>query len=84
MAKIRVTTRQIGGNDGYQWCVLVDGRVKWNGMTRREARFRAERETQAINIAEAQARILTIFNRDRIADHIDGYDRDDLGESPDY
>lgn len=23
-------------------------------------------------------------NCDKIADHIDGYDRDDLGESPDY
>lgn len=42
--KSRITTRQIGGDDGYQWCVLIDGRVKWNGMTRQEAEWRAEKE----------------------------------------
>lgn len=40
----RVTIRQIGGDDGFQWCVLIDGRVKWNGMTRSEASWRAKRE----------------------------------------
>ncbi|MBO0736567.1 MAG: hypothetical protein J2P48_08365 [Alphaproteobacteria bacterium] len=25
-----------------------------------------------------------MINHDRIADHVDGYDRDNLGESPDY
>lgn len=40
----RVTSRQIGGDDGYSWCVLVDGRVKWNGMDRGEAQWRATRE----------------------------------------
>jgi hypothetical protein len=24
------------------------------------------------------------YGRERVADHVDGYDRDDLGESPDY
>lgn len=35
-AERRVTSRQIGGDDGYHHCVLVDGSVKWNGLTRRE------------------------------------------------
>ena len=30
------------------------------------------------------ARIRRIERDKKIADHIDGYDRDDLGESPDY
>jgi hypothetical protein len=33
----RVIVRQIGGDDGYQYCVLVDGRMKWSGMTRGES-----------------------------------------------
>lgn len=46
--KSRVTVRQIGGDDGYQWCVLIDGRVKWDGMTKSEAQWRAKRERQAL------------------------------------
>jgi hypothetical protein len=48
MVKSRVTTRQIGGDDGYQWCVLIDGRVKWNGMTKSEAQWRAKVERKAL------------------------------------
>jgi hypothetical protein len=33
----RVTIKQIGGDDGYQWNVLIDGRSIANGMTKREA-----------------------------------------------
>ena len=44
----RVTIRQIGGNDGYQWCVLVDGLIKWSGMQRMEAKWRAMRERTAL------------------------------------
>lgn len=43
--------RQIGGNDGYQWCVLIDGRVKWNGMQRGEARWRRQREIEELDNA---------------------------------
>lgn len=46
--KSRVTMKQIGGDDGYQWCVLVDGQVKWNGMTRGEATWRRDKERQAL------------------------------------
>ena len=44
----RVTVKQIGGDDGYQWCVLVDGRVKWNGMSKSEAKWRAEKERKEL------------------------------------
>lgn len=47
--KPKATYRQIGGDDGYQYCVLIDGRVKWNGMTRDEARWRAQKEQAAID-----------------------------------
>jgi hypothetical protein len=40
--------KQIGGDDSYQWCVLIDGRVKWNGMTRGEAKWRVKKEREAI------------------------------------
>jgi hypothetical protein len=45
----KVTCRQIGGDDGFQWCVLINGRVKWNGMSRSEAEWRARKERDAIN-----------------------------------
>lgn len=32
----RITARQVGGDDGYCWAVLVDGREFVNGLTRRE------------------------------------------------
>jgi hypothetical protein len=48
---MRVTIRQIGGDDGHQWCVMVDGRVKWDGMTRAEAKWRRDREIAAIDEA---------------------------------
>jgi hypothetical protein len=35
----RVTVKQIGGDDGYQWNVLVDGRPLYSGLTRREVRY---------------------------------------------
>lgn len=31
------TMKQVGGDDGYQWCVFVNGRMKVNGCTKREA-----------------------------------------------
>jgi hypothetical protein len=45
--KPKVTIRQIGGDDSYQWCVIVDGRIKWDGMTRSEAQWRKRREEEA-------------------------------------
>ncbi len=46
--KPKVTIKQVDGNDGYNWCVMIDGRVKWNGMQRREAQWRAKAERKAI------------------------------------
>jgi len=37
--KSRVTAKQVGGNDGYQWTVFVDGRAKVNGLTKREVPY---------------------------------------------
>lgn len=31
-----VTARQIGGDDGYQWTVMINGRPMVNGLTKRE------------------------------------------------
>lgn len=39
----RVRIRQIGGDDGYQWCLLIDGAVRYAGMTRAEAGWRRTR-----------------------------------------
>ena len=38
-----VRIRQIGGDDGYQWCLLIRGRVAYSGMTRSEASWRRQR-----------------------------------------
>lgn len=35
----RVKIRQIGGDDGYQWNLIIDGRSVLNGMTKREAEY---------------------------------------------
>lgn len=43
-----VTMRQIGGNDGYQWCVLVRGHIKWSGMTKSEAKWRRDKERKEL------------------------------------
>jgi len=42
--KPRVTMRKHEGDDLYSWAVFVDGRVKWNGMSRSEATWRRDRE----------------------------------------
>jgi hypothetical protein len=44
----RVTYRQEGGDDGYQYVVRVDGRSKWNGLSQREAMHYKEREVDAL------------------------------------
>lgn len=41
--KRRVRIRQVGGDDGYQWCLIVDGVVRYSGMDRREAEWRRRR-----------------------------------------
>jgi len=48
----KITIKQIGGNDGYCWCLLVNGRVKYNGMTRNEAEWRQDLEISRIKLAE--------------------------------
>lgn len=42
----RVRIRQVGGDDGYQWCLIVDGRQLIGGMDRREAEWRRTRFIQ--------------------------------------
>jgi hypothetical protein len=48
----RVKYRQVGGDDGYQYVVFVDGRPKWNGLTQSEARYYAKNEMD--NIAKKE------------------------------
>lgn len=36
----RVRIRQIGGDDGFQWNLIIDGTSRMNGMDRREAEHR--------------------------------------------
>lgn len=42
--KSRVTMRKYEGDDLYSWAVFVDGRLKWNGMSKSEATWRRDRE----------------------------------------
>lgn len=51
-AKSRVRIRKDGGDDRYSWALFIDGRMKWNGMDQREARWRKDKEIAEI---EAQA-----------------------------
>lgn len=44
----RVTYRQEGGDDGYQYVVRVDGRAKWDGLTQSQAMHYAEQERNEI------------------------------------
>lgn len=44
----RVTYRQEGGDDGYQYVVRVDGRAIMNGLTQHQARYEKERQVKAI------------------------------------
>ena len=46
--KKRVTIRQIGGDDGYCWCVLIDGRVVMNGMSKREAQYEQQKQRERL------------------------------------
>ena len=39
----RVRIRQVGGDDGYQWCLVIDGRSVMSGMTHSEAKSRRRR-----------------------------------------
>lgn len=44
------TARQVGGDDGYQWAVFLNGREMVNGLTRPEVNYyrdRFEREEEA-------------------------------------
>jgi len=53
---------------------------------RKAVRVRATEEARKLMRQRGPRRARSIRHReiDRNADHIDGYDRDDLGESPDY
>ncbi len=45
----RVTMRQVGGDDGYCWAVMVDGVPKWEGMQRGEAGSRRTAEIKRLD-----------------------------------
>lgn len=45
----RVVMRKSGGNDSHSWAVFVDGRMKWNGMSRSEASWRKQKEEAALS-----------------------------------
>ena len=47
----RVTYRQEGGDDGYQYVVRVDGRAKWSGLTRTEAAYYKQLEVTKLKEA---------------------------------
>lgn len=36
--KVRVTIKKYMGDDSLSWAVFVDGRPKWTGLSRAEAR----------------------------------------------
>lgn len=40
----QITMKKMGGNDRFSWCVLVNGQVKWDGMSKREAEWRRNKE----------------------------------------
>jgi hypothetical protein len=44
-----VTIRKDGGDDMYSWALFIDGRMKWNGMSRNEAQWRKAREVEALD-----------------------------------
>ena len=44
----------------------------------------SEAHDLTLDADDETADLLTILRERRVADRIDGYDRDDLGESPDY
>lgn len=44
----RVVTRQVGGDDGYQYALIVDGRILFNGMTRNEACWRRDKKRREL------------------------------------
>lgn len=48
MARARVTRRKVGGNDAYSWAVLVDGRVKMNGLSQTEAIYYVKKTREAL------------------------------------
>lgn len=41
--KKRARIEQRGGDDGYQWCLIVDDKVRYSGMQRGEADWRRKR-----------------------------------------
>lgn len=50
----RVKIKQVGGDDGYSWAVIVDGRVKWNGLTQRQAQSYQEKEWKRLSVGEVK------------------------------
>ena len=39
MPSPKVTIRKYMGDDPYSWAVFIDNRVKWTGLSRREALY---------------------------------------------
>jgi hypothetical protein len=79
---VRIAYKPRGKNRGWQWqgAVYANGHCLW-----------ADRVAGSIGVRGLlmNAGVVTSSSeeereRQRVADRIDGYDRDDLGESPDY
>lgn len=58
-------------------------RIAREQRERREAREKAERD-RARNLRMISRKYKPRTYQRRIADHVDGFDRDDIGLSPDY
>lgn len=44
----RVKVRKSGGDDLYSWAVFVDGRERWNGMSRDCATYYRKKEIERL------------------------------------
>ncbi len=81
----------IDGLDEHEFRRSIENMLRHGEVDSAAARLRALLEPYAGEGGILPARFLGISARDvtitgweRLADRIDGYDRDDLGESPDY
>lgn len=45
----RVKARKSGGDDLYSWAVFVDGRERWNGLSRDSAAYYRKKEIERLN-----------------------------------
>lgn len=46
-SKPKITAKQVGGDDGYQYAVFINGRMFVNGLTRREVPYYKQRALES-------------------------------------